>query len=107
MRLTAAIVLMLVMGCQNATMPEAAATPTRAATTRPADDALVVMTFNLRYASIKPPNAWWQRREAMRDCIRGVNPDVFGTQEGLYGQLRDIDADLGDYAWIGTGRDGG
>jgi endonuclease/exonuclease/phosphatase family metal-dependent hydrolase len=108
MRLAAAIGLMLLMGCQNGTGPEAATTPASAATTRPAGGGgLVVMTFNLRYASIKPPNAWWQRREAMRDCIRSVNPDLFGTQEGLYEQLRNMEADLGDYAWIGTGRDGG
>lgn len=43
----------------------------------------------------------------MAECIRSVNPDLFGTQEGLYQQLKDIEQDLKDYAWIGLGRDGG
>jgi endonuclease/exonuclease/phosphatase family metal-dependent hydrolase len=66
------------------------------------------MTFNLRYASNKAPNAWPTRRPVMLDQIRAADPDVFGTQEGLYPQLKDIEADLGgDYAWIGLGREGG
>ena len=68
---------------------------------------LTVMTYNLRYASPTPPNAWPQRRPLMRELIQRVSPDVMGTQEGLYGQIKDIAADLPDYEWIGTGRDGG
>jgi endonuclease/exonuclease/phosphatase family metal-dependent hydrolase len=68
---------------------------------------LCVMTFNLRYASSTPPNAWPQRRPVMRQCIERVAPDILGTQEGLYGQLKDLAADLPQYAWIGLGRDGG
>jgi endonuclease/exonuclease/phosphatase family metal-dependent hydrolase len=30
-----------------------------------------------------------------------------GTQEGVYHQVRDLAADLPEYDWIGTGRDGG
>ena len=65
------------------------------------------MTFNLRYASSKPPNAWEQRRPVMRDCIEKVSPDLIGTQEGLYQQLKDLAADLPQYEWVGQGRDGG
>ncbi|MBI4664054.1 MAG: endonuclease/exonuclease/phosphatase family protein [Verrucomicrobia bacterium] len=65
------------------------------------------MTFNLRFASPKPPNAWPQRRPVMRECIQGANPDLIGTQEGLYQQLKDIAQDLPLYEWIGLGRDGG
>ena len=68
---------------------------------------LAVMTFNLRYASSNTPNAWPQRRPVMRDCIQDAAPDVIGTQEGLYYQLKDIHADLPAYDWLGTGRDGG
>lgn len=68
---------------------------------------LTVMTFNLRFASATPPNAWPQRRPVMRACIESVHPDLFGTQEGLYPQLKDLAADLPAYEWIGTGRDGG
>jgi endonuclease/exonuclease/phosphatase family metal-dependent hydrolase len=68
---------------------------------------LTVMTYNLRYASSTPPNAWPQRRPLMAELISTLAPDVFGTQEGLYGQLQDLAADLPAYQWIGMGREGG
>jgi len=68
---------------------------------------LCVMTFNVRYASATPPNAWSQRRPVMKACLDQCAPDLIGTQEGVYAQLKDLAADLPDYAWIGTGRDGG
>jgi endonuclease/exonuclease/phosphatase family metal-dependent hydrolase len=72
------------------------------------DRDLTVMTFNLRFASDKMPNAWSVRRPVTKECIRSVNPDVIGTQEGLYAQLKDIEADLGgEYGQIALGREGG
>lgn len=68
---------------------------------------LTVMTYNLRYASDTPPNAWPARRPLVKACIESVRPDLIGTQEGVYRQLKDVATDLPDYAWIGTGRDGG
>jgi endonuclease/exonuclease/phosphatase family metal-dependent hydrolase len=68
---------------------------------------LTVMTFNLRYASDTPPNAWPARRPVVKACIESIQPDLIGTQEGLYRQLKNIAADLPAYEWIGTGRDGG
>jgi endonuclease/exonuclease/phosphatase family metal-dependent hydrolase len=65
------------------------------------------MTYNLRYASEKPPNDWPTRRPVMGDLIRKYRPDVIGTQEGLYGQLRSLSAELPGYDSIGLGRDGG
>jgi len=76
-----------------------------------ADDAggkgLRVMTYNLRYASMKGSEAWPDRRPAMKALLKQQAPDVMGTQEGVYHQLRDLAADLPEYDWIGTGRDGG
>ncbi|MHC3467896.1 endonuclease/exonuclease/phosphatase family protein [Streptomyces sp. 7R007] len=70
--------------------------------------ALQVMTFNLRFASTAEPNSWSDRRPVMRALLRRARPQVVGTQEGLYQQLRDIESDLGaHYDWIGTGREGG
>ncbi|MGW1373218.1 endonuclease/exonuclease/phosphatase family protein [Streptomyces sp. NPDC002446] len=70
--------------------------------------ALRVMTFNLRYASDTRPNSWAERRPVMRSLLRHEAPQLLGTQEGLYGQLRDIAEDLGpQYDWVGTGRGGG
>ncbi|RMB83168.1 endonuclease/exonuclease/phosphatase family protein [Streptomyces shenzhenensis] len=66
---------------------------------------LEVMSFNLRYASSTEPNSWTVRRPVMRTLLRRAAPHVIGTQEGLFPQLLDIDADLGPrYDWIGAGR---
>jgi endonuclease/exonuclease/phosphatase family metal-dependent hydrolase len=77
--------------------------PTQAA----APIALRAMTFNLRFASNEQPNAWPDRRPVMRHLLEKESPDVFGTQEGLYRQIRDIAEDLPGYEWIGLGRGGG
>jgi endonuclease/exonuclease/phosphatase family metal-dependent hydrolase len=68
---------------------------------------LCVMTYNLRFASPTPPNAWPQRRPLMRELIQSLAPDVLGTQEGIYSQIKDIAADLPELDWIGLGREGG
>jgi endonuclease/exonuclease/phosphatase family metal-dependent hydrolase len=94
-------------------MAVAAAGGSRPASAQPppaepaASAALTVMTYNLKFASSNAPNAWNVRRPIMREVIRQAAPDVFGTQEGLYAQLRDLAADLPEYAWIGLGREGG
>lgn len=64
-----------------------------------------VMTFNIRYASTQPPNAWPDRLPVMTEIIERWHPDVIGTQEGLHQQLNDIEARLPAYKWIGIGRD--
>ncbi len=68
---------------------------------------MTVMTFNLRYASEEGENRWSDRRSAVVDVIRESNPDLIGTQEGLYEQLRDLERALPHYRWIGLGRRGG
>lgn len=73
----------------------------------PDDDSVTVMSLNLRYAGAVPPNAWFQRRPVMRALLEQTDPDLLGTQEGVWGQLRDLDADLPDHDWIGLGREGG
>lgn len=72
-----------------------------------AADSLKVMTYNLRYASTNKPNAWPDRRPIMKECLAKSDPDIFGTQEGVYYQLKELNSDLPQYTWIGTGRDGG
>jgi endonuclease/exonuclease/phosphatase family metal-dependent hydrolase len=68
---------------------------------------LCVMTYNLRFASSTPPNAWPDRRPLVREVIQSIKPDVIGTQEGLHAQLLDVAADLPDYSWVGVGRNDG
>lgn len=68
---------------------------------------LNVMTYNLRYASEQLPHAWPDRRPVISRLISESAPDVMGTQEGVYRQMKDLDHDLPDYDWIGQGREGG
>lgn len=68
---------------------------------------LRVMTYNLRYASDKPPNSWPERRPAAKAMLDELACDLIGTQEGLYPQLKDIAADQPAFDWIGLGRAGG
>jgi endonuclease/exonuclease/phosphatase family metal-dependent hydrolase len=70
-------------------------------------DTLRVMTYNLRYASDSPPNSWGERLPVAVAMLGETAPDVIGTQEGLYRQVKDLDAALADYDWIGVGRNGG
>jgi endonuclease/exonuclease/phosphatase family metal-dependent hydrolase len=71
-------------------------------------DELHVMSFNLKYASAEDPHSWPSRRPVLTELLRLEQPTVIGTQEGLHGQLRDIEHDLpGYYDWIGEGRAGG
>jgi endonuclease/exonuclease/phosphatase family metal-dependent hydrolase len=71
-------------------------------------DQLHVMSFNLRFASDTPPNSWPERRPVMKRLLLQERPHIVGTQEGLYQQLRDIEADLpAYYDSIGEGREGG
>ncbi len=72
-----------------------------------ADQTLKVMTYNLRYASTNKPNAWPDRLPVMKECLLESNPDLMGTQEGVYHQLKDLERALPQYRWLGTGRDGG
>jgi endonuclease/exonuclease/phosphatase family metal-dependent hydrolase len=68
---------------------------------------LVVMTYNLRYASTNRPNAWPDRRPLVKEVLGRYQPDLIGTQEGVYHQLKEVAADLPAHEWIGLGRDGG
>ena len=68
---------------------------------------LVIATYNLRYAGDLSPNAWPDRRPRVKALLDRYQPDLLGTQEGLYQQLREIAADQPAYDWIGLGRDGG
>lgn len=69
---------------------------------------LRVMTFNLQVDWDGAPHPWSRRREAAVDVLRRERPHLVGTQEGLHGQVRDLEAGLGpDYGWAGQGREGG
>lgn len=66
-----------------------------------------IATFNIRFNNPNDgENAWPNRKEQVKALIRYHDFDIFGTQEGLTGQLRDI-AELDEYNYLGAGRDDG
>ncbi|MBX3748456.1 MAG: endonuclease/exonuclease/phosphatase family protein [Opitutaceae bacterium] len=65
------------------------------------------MTYNIQVAGTQPPHAWALRLPLMVRLLQRETPDVIGTQEGRYEQVRDLATALPDYDWIGVGRDGG
>lgn len=68
----------------------------------------VVGSFNLRYAHAGDVgNMWEQREPVIVGMIRFHDFDILGTQEGLIGMLKDMSADLPEYARYGIGRDDG
>jgi endonuclease/exonuclease/phosphatase family metal-dependent hydrolase len=64
-------------------------------------------TYNLRFnVASDGPNAWPNRRDAVRALIRYHEIDLLGTQEGLIDQIEDLEAIPG-LARVGVGRDDG
>ncbi len=74
-------------------LPSVAST---ADTDRASASELVIATYNLRFASDEAPNAWPDRRPVVKALLDRYQPDLIGTQEGLYHQLKDIAADQPD-----------
>lgn len=69
--------------------------------------AINIATYNIRYDNAGDGvNAWPNRKEAVKALIRYHDFDVFGIQEGLINQVKDI-AMLGEFNYYGKGRDDG
>jgi len=67
-----------------------------------------VLTYNIRYDNPADSlNAWDNRKDFLISQLNFYEPDVFGTQEALLHQLKDIDNGLEDYTFFGKGRDDG
>jgi endonuclease/exonuclease/phosphatase family metal-dependent hydrolase len=65
-------------------------------------------TFNLRYANtVDTGNLWPQRLPVVANLIRFHQFDIFGTQEVLINQLKDLKTALPQYEYYGKGRDDG
>lgn len=71
---------------------------------------LLVGSYNIRYENAKDSlqgNVWSKRCQVICDQVNFMAPDIFGTQEVLYGQLQDMKRALDGYDYIGVGRDDG
>lgn len=67
-----------------------------------------VLTYNIRYDNPDDGvNAWANRRDHLAALIAHRQPEMFGLQEALPGQVKDIEKRMEGYAWIGAGRDDG
>jgi endonuclease/exonuclease/phosphatase family metal-dependent hydrolase len=68
---------------------------------------MIVGTYNLRFDNSGDGiNAWKNRKEQVKALIQFHEFDIFGTQEGLLNQLKDI-SQLQKYTFIGKGREDG
>jgi len=67
---------------------------------------LRVASFNILQAGNKA-YPWEERRDSVAACLRDMDPDIFGVQEALIGQLDDLMDAFPDYTCIGRGRDDG
>ncbi len=69
---------------------------------------LSTLTYNIRYDNPNDSlNGWHQRKANLISQLAFCDLDVFGTQEGLLHQLKDIKTSLKEYAFIGKGREDG
>lgn len=69
---------------------------------------LRAMTYNIRLDTpVDGQDGWAHRRPWLTAQIAWLHPDIFGLQEVVINQKRDIAVDLPDYHILGRGRDDG
>ncbi len=71
---------------------------------------MLVGTYNIRYKNWNDSvqgEVWQKRCQVICDQVNFMNPDLFGAQEVLWGQLQDMLGRLDGYDYIGIGRDDG
>ncbi|WP_308992551.1 endonuclease/exonuclease/phosphatase family protein [Mariniflexile litorale] len=69
---------------------------------------LSVMTYNIKLDFPKEgENSWTKRRPFFINQLKFHEPDVWGVQEAMPNQMKEIDSLLVDYNFIGVGRDNG
>lgn len=65
------------------------------------------MTFNLKYDFVDGgANDWDIRSKRIAKIIKDNDPLCIGIQEGLIHMLNDMNRELGEYSFVGEGRDG-
>ena len=69
---------------------------------------LDVLSYNIRFDNPKDGlNSWDNRKTFLISQTNFYAPDIFGTQEGLINQLKDIEDGMENYTFFGVGRDKG
>lgn len=78
------------------------------ATTGAKDPVINVLTYNIRLATPDDaPNTWNARKQKVFSIIRDSKADVFGLQEALHEQVKDMESAFPDFTMVGAGRDDG
>ncbi|MDD2920227.1 endonuclease/exonuclease/phosphatase family protein [Rhodoferax sp.] len=73
-------------------------------------EVLHVMSYNIRCGFCERAddvNHWSRRKFLVADVIKKSQADVIGLQEAEAFQVKDLAALLGDFDWVGVGRDDG
>lgn len=69
---------------------------------------LSVMTYNIKLDYPKEgENSWTNRKDFFINQLKFYEPDIMGVQEAMPNQMKDIDNLLGNYSFVGVGRDDG
>lgn len=69
---------------------------------------LSVMSYNIKLDYPKEgENSWSNRKPFFINQIKFNAPDVFGVQEAMPNQMKDMDSLLPQYSFVGVGRDDG
>ena len=69
---------------------------------------IAVLSYNIRYNSPSDGLDLWDLRKAeLIDQIKQLDPMSFGVQEATLAQMKDLEAGLSDYDYVGVGRDDG
>ncbi|MFH6767851.1 endonuclease/exonuclease/phosphatase family protein [Gaetbulibacter aquiaggeris] len=73
-----------------------------------AQNNMVFLTYNIKLDFPKEgKNSWTNRKPLMVRQLQFYEPDIFGVQEAMPNQMKDLDSLLIDYSFVGVGRDDG
>ena len=73
-----------------------------------AQNNMVFLTYNIKLDYPKDgENSWTNRKHFMVRQLQFYEPDIFGVQEAMPNQMKDLDSLLTDYNFVGVGRDDG
>src|SRR5690554_956565 len=69
---------------------------------------MTVTSYNIRYDNPKDaPDTWDNRHPVIINMVKFHDMDIVGIQEGLHHQVVDLAEGLGDFGYVGVGRDDG
>lgn len=66
-----------------------------------------IMTYNMLHIDDNPNNDWNKRKGLISTILQREKPDIIGTQECLFTQVKDILFMNPEFDWVGLGRQGG